>query len=187
MTLVVGLGNPEPAYKNNRHNIGFMVIDEFISNLNPTKINKSSFNGELYRTSKTLFLKPLTFMNNSGQSVVKVVNYFDIDKVIVIHDDLELLFGTLRLKHGGGHGGHNGLRSIDAHIGRDYDRVRVGISKPINKEDIANYVLSNFNKKQMECLPKIISYSCEALECLLKNDIMDCASRYTIRQSLCEK
>lgn len=186
MTLVVGLGNPEPAYKNNRHNIGFMVIDSFISNLNPTKINKSSFGAELYKTSKTLFLKPLTYMNNSGLSVVTVMKYFDVKKVIVIHDDLEIPFGTLRIKHGGGNGGHNGLKSIDAHISNDYDRIRIGISKPKNKEDIVHYVLSDFSKKEKECLSVVISYAKEALEYLLDHSAYEAASRYNIKKSLCE-
>ena len=186
MILVVGLGNPEPAYKDNRHNIGFMVIDSFISNLNPSKINKSSFNGELYKFSKILFLKPLTYMNNSGLSIINVMNYFDIKRVIVIHDDLELPFGSIRIKHSGGNGGHNGLKSIDAHISRNYDRIRIGISKPENKQDIANYVLSNFSKKQKECLPKIISYACETLKYLLDHTAVQTASRYN-KKNLCEK
>ena len=187
MTLVVGLGNPGPAYKYNRHNIGFMVIDNFIYNLNPSKINKSSFNGELYKTSKTLFLKPHTYMNNSGLSVVQVMNYFDIKRVIVIHDDIEIPFGSVRIKHGGGNGGHNGLKSLDTHIGKDYDRIRLGISKPTDKEEVANFVLSNFSKKEKECLPKIISYACEALEYLLNHDTLECASKYNIKKSLCDE
>jgi len=187
MTLIVGLGNPGPTYKNSRHNIGFMVIDKFIHDLNPSKINKSSFQGELYKTSKTLFLKPLTYMNNSGLSVLQVMNYFDIKRVIVIHDDIEIPFGSIRIKHGGGNGGHNGLKSIDAHIGKNYDRIRLGISKPINKEDIANYVLSNFSIKEQKCLPKIISYASEALEYLLSQDAIKCASKYNIKKSLCDE
>ena len=187
MTLVVGLGNPGPTYKNNRHNIGFMVIDKFIYDLNPSKINKSSFNGELYKTSKTLFLKPHTFMNNSGLSVVQVMKYFDVNRVIAIHDDIEIPYGSVRIKHGGGNGGHNGLKSLDAHIGRDYDRIRLGISKPLNKEDVANFVLSNFSKKEQVCLPKIISYACEALGYLLNHTALECASKYNIKKSLCEE
>ncbi len=187
MTLVVGLGNPGPAYKNNRHNIGFMVIDKFIYDLNPSKINKSSFNGELYKSSKTLFLKPHTFMNNSGLSVATVMKYFDVQRVIVIHDDIEIPYGSVRIKHGGGNGGHNGLKSIDAHIGRDYDRIRLGISKPADKEEVADFVLSNFSKKEKECLPKIISYASEALEYLLEHDATECASKYNIKKTLCEE
>lgn len=187
MTLIVGLGNPGPTYKNNRHNIGFMVIDKFICDLNPSKINKNSFNGELYKSKKTLFLKPHTFMNNSGLSVVQVMKYFNVNRVIVIHDDIEIPYGSVRIKHGGGNGGHNGLKSLDAHIGKDYDRIRLGVSKPADKEDVANYVLSNFSKKEQMCLPKIISYASEALEYLLEHDAMECASKYNIKKSLCEK
>ena len=187
MTLVVGLGNPGPTYKNNRHNIGFMVIDKFIYDLNPSKVNKSSFNGELYKTSNTLFLKPHTFMNNSGLSVIQVIKYFDVNRIIVIHDDIELPFGSIRIKHGGGNGGHNGLKSLDAHIGKDYDRIRLGISKPANKEDVADFVLSNFSNKERLCLPKIISYASEALEYLLSHNAAECASKYNIKKSLCEE
>ncbi len=185
MTLVVGLGNPTPAYKNNRHNIGFMAIDYLLDSLNPTKINKSTFNGELFKSSKTLFLKPMTYMNNSGESVLKVVNYYDIEDIIVVHDDLEIPFGSIRLKKGGGNGGHNGLRSIDAHIGKDYERVRIGISKPIYKEDISNYVLSDFTKVEQLCLPKILEHSKNAIECLLENDMASCQSKYSIKKSIC--
>ncbi len=187
MTLVVGLGNPEATYKNNRHNIGFMVIDKVLYDLNPSKINKSSFNGELYKTSKTLFLKPQTYMNNSGLSVVQVMNYFDVKRVIVIHDDIEIPYGSIRIKHGGGNGGHNGLKSIDSHIGRDYDRIRLGISKPAYKEEVANFVLSDFSKSEQKCLPKILSYASEALSYLLEHDALMCASRYNIKKSLCEE
>ena len=187
MTLIVGLGNPGPTYKNSRHNIGFMVIDKFIYDLNPTKINKSYFNGELYKVSDTLFLKPHTFMNNSGLSVIQVIKYFDVNRIIVIHDDIELPFGSVRIKHGGSNGGHNGLKSLDAHIGKDYDRIRLGISKPANKEDVADFVLSNFSNKERLCLSKIISYASEALGYLLKHDALECASKYNIKKSLCKE
>ncbi len=187
MTLVVGLGNPGSSYKNSRHNIGFMVIDEFISNLNPIKIQKSSFKGELYKTSNTLFLKPMTYMNNSGESVLAVVNYYNIKRVIVIHDDIEIPFGSIRIKHAGGNGGHNGLKSIDTHFGKDYDRIRIGISKPNHKEDIVHYVLGNFSKEQRECLAHIISYALKVLEYLLEHDAQETAQMWSVKKSICEK
>ena len=185
MTLVVGLGNPTPAYKNSRHNVGFMVIDAILDNQNPTKINKAFFNGELYKISKTLFLKPLTFMNNSGESVVKVVNYYDVKKIIVIHDDLEIPFGSFRIKSGGGNGGHNGLKSIDAHIGKDYIRVRIGISKPAFKDDISNYVLSDFSKSEKICLQKVLAQAKDAVGCLIEDKLVNCQSKYSTKKSIC--
>ena len=145
MTLVVGLGNPDLQYKNNRHNVGFMVIDALLDD-HPLaeKITKSNFKGELFKVPSMLLLKPTTYMNLSGESVRAVDDYFKPEQIIVIHDDLDLPFGTLRFKIGGGHGGHNGLRSIDAHIGAEYIRVRIGIGKPFHKSDVANYVLSDF-------------------------------------------
>ena len=118
MTLIVGFGNPDLQYKNNRHNVGFMVVDGLIDGQTSCeKITKTNFKGELFKAPSMLLLKPSTYMNLSGESVRAVSDYFKPDHVIVIHDDLDLPFGTLRFKIGGGHGGHNGLRSIDAHIG----------------------------------------------------------------------
>jgi PTH1 family peptidyl-tRNA hydrolase len=118
MKLIVGLGNPGREYTKNRHNIGFMVIDELISRLGASSISKTSFKGELYKAGDTLLLKPQTYMNLSGESVQAVYHFYDIelDNIVVIHDDLDLAFGAIRVKKGGGHGGHNGLRSIDKHI-----------------------------------------------------------------------
>ncbi len=187
MTLVVGLGNPTESYKNNRHNIGFKVIDSLIDDLNSSKISKHSFNAKLYKTSNTLFLKPATYMNNSGLSVISVVNYYKIKRVIVIHDDIELIFGSIRIKHSGGNAGHNGLKSIDAHFGKDYDRIRIGIGKPQYKEEIANYVLSDFSKMEKECLPIIINHAKNTLEFLLKNSISETSTKFTSKKSLCDK
>jgi PTH1 family peptidyl-tRNA hydrolase len=127
--LIVGLGNPGPKYQNTRHNVGFMVIDELINRLNPTKLSSSSFNGELYKTKNHYLLKPYTFMNLSGECVIKVKNFYkiEVDDIVVIHDDLDLPFGSVRFKKGGGHGGHNGLKSCDSFITKEYIRVRIGI------------------------------------------------------------
>ena len=150
MTLFVGLGNPGAKYENTRHNIGFRVIDKLVDDSNARDISKFSFEGELYRIVDTLFLKPTTFMNLSGKSVIAVKNFFkiDLEDIIVIHDDIDLPFGAVRFKKGGGHGGHNGLKSIDSAISKDYFRVRLGISKPAFKSEVANYVLSDFSPSQ---------------------------------------
>jgi len=180
--LIVGLGNPGPTYETTRHNIGFMVIDELISRHNATKLSSSSFQGELFKFSNHFLLKPLTYMNLSGNSIVAVKKFYKVDEVVVIHDDLDLPFGTLRFKHGGGHGGHNGLRSTDERISKDYARVRMGIGKPEHKGEVASYVLSDFNTKESTHLNEWISKTCEAVEFLLNNSIEDTSSKYTIKK-----
>ena len=131
--LIVGLGNPGPNYEKTRHNIGFMVVDELINRFSANKLSSSSFNGELFKFSNHFLLKPLTFMNLSGTSVAAVKKFYKIDEVIVIHDDLDLPFGTLRFKYGGGHGGHpprgrlgGGRYARQRHLGRQHGRHRRG-------------------------------------------------------------
>jgi len=179
--LIVGLGNPGPAYAKNRHNIGFMVIDELVRRHNAQKLSSSSFNGELFKFSNHFLLKPFTYMNLSGNSIQAVKKFYKVDEVVVIHDDLDLPFGTLRFKHGGGHGGHNGLKSTDEMIGREYTRVRLGIGKPQHKGEVASYVLSDFSSAEAEHLSSWISHACEAIESLLEDSLEDVSSKYTIK------
>lgn len=181
--LIVGLGNPGPNYELNRHNIGFMVIDELVKRNNASKHSSlSSFKGELFKFSKHFLLKPHTYMNLSGHSIAAVKNFYKIDKVVVIHDDLDLPFGTLRFKFGGGHGGHNGLKSTDEKISRNYIRVRMGIGKPEHKSEVSSYVLSDFNEEESKHLNGWISHTCEAVEFLLNNSLEDTASKYSIKK-----
>ncbi len=180
--LIVGLGNPGLTYSKNRHNIGFMVIDKLIKRNNAQKLSSSSFEGELFKFKNHFLLKPLTYMNLSGNSVVKVKNFYKIDDVVVIHDDLDLPFGTLRFKKGGGHGGHNGLKSIDEKITREYIRVRLGIGKPEHKGEVASYVLSDFTDFEYEYLDFLITQASNAVESLLKNSLEDVSSKYTIKK-----
>ncbi len=188
MTLLVGLGNPDLQYKNNRHNVGFMVIDALLDD-HPLaeKITKSNFKGELFKVPSMLLLKPTTYMNLSGESVRAVDDYFKPEQIIVIHDDLDLPFGTLRFKIGGGHGGHNGLRSIDAHIGAEYIRVRIGIGKPLHKSDVASYVLSDFSVCQREFLPEILNHVKKSIKALLNGDLKEVALQYSLKNSHCEQ
>lgn len=187
MTLIVGLGNPDLQYKNNRHNVGFMVIDALIGGQSSCeKITKANFKGELFKAPSMLLLKPTTYMNLSGESVRSVDDYFKPDQIIVIHDDLDLPFGTLRFKIGGGHGGHNGLRSIDAHIGAEYIRVRIGIGKPEHKSDVARYVLSDFSACQREFLPEIILHVKKSIKALLTGDLKEVSLQYSLKQTLCD-
>ena len=112
--LIVGLGNPGTDYETTRHNIGFMVVDELNHRLDSVNVTKTAFLGNCYKSKNHFLLQPLTFMNLSGESVLKVKNFYKQENVVVIHDDLDLPFGSLRFKHGGGNGGHNGLKSIDS-------------------------------------------------------------------------
>ena len=180
--LIVGLGNPGSTYAHTRHNIGFMVIDELIRRTSATAISKASFHGELFKFQDNYLLKPMTFMNLSGRSVIAVRSFYKIDEVCVIHDDLDLPFGALRFKTGGGNGGHNGLRSIDDAISKEYMRVRMGIGKPINKGEVASYVLSDFTKEQSTQLEAWISKAADAVIKLQDMSLDDVSSQYSIKQ-----
>ncbi len=153
MKLIVGLGNPGKKYELNRHNIGFLFIDYLIDTLRASKIS-SKFKGDLFRANDFLLLKPSTFMNLSGESAVLVKNYYKIENenIIVVHDDIDLPLGAIRIKRGGSSGGHNGLKSLDKHIGSDYWRIRIGVGRPENKADVINFVLNDFKKEELECL-----------------------------------
>ena len=180
--LIVGLGNPGSEYAMSRHNIGFMVVDALIKRQNAQKLSSSSFEGELFKFQNHFLLKPLTFMNLSGNSIAKVKKFYKVEDVVVIHDDLDLSFGTLRFKHGGGHGGHNGLRSTDEKISKEYIRVRMGIGKPEHRGEIVSYVLGSFNEEEITHLQVWIDKACEAIEFLLKNSLDDTSSLYTIKK-----
>ncbi|OQX73327.1 MAG: aminoacyl-tRNA hydrolase [Campylobacteraceae bacterium 4484_4] len=185
MVLIVGLGNPDEKYLRNRHNVGFMVLDKLIGDLKPTPVSKSSFRGELYKYRNILLLKPMTYMNLSGESVQAVAHYYKPERIIVIHDELDIDLGRIKLKHDGGHGGHNGLKSIDAHIGSDYDRIRIGISKPSDKSKVISYVLSDFSKEEQECLEKVIDKAAELALELSEKGFKEVQSRFSSRQNLC--
>jgi PTH1 family peptidyl-tRNA hydrolase len=151
MKLFVGLGNPGAKYAENRHNVGWMAVDA-IARAHGFGPERAKFQGRLAEGTlggeKVLILKPETFMNLSGQSVGEAVRFHKLapDDVIVFHDELDLAPGRLRVKHGGGHAGHNGLRSLHQHIGPDYRRVRIGIGHPGDKNRVADYVLRDFHK-----------------------------------------
>jgi len=181
MFLIVGLGNPGTKYENSRHNIGFLVVDEIINNLFPSLITKKEFKGLLYKDKNLLLLKPTTFMNLSGLSVAAVKNFFKIenDKIVVIHDDIDLCFGAIRFKKDGGNGGHNGLKSIDEHIKNDYIRVRIGIGKPKDKSQIASYVLSDFSKEEKRYLKDIIKKAATATLALTQKSLDEVRSKFS--------
>ena len=157
MKLLVGLGNPGVKYAHNRHNIGFMAMDQIASDHGFASW-RSKFQGQIadgrIGSEKVTLLKPETFMNLSGQSVGETMRYLKLapDDVIVFHDEIDLAPGKVRLKTGGGHAGHNGLRSIHGHIGPDYDRVRMGVGHPGHKDAVPGFVLRDFPKADAEWL-----------------------------------
>ena len=182
MTLIVGLGNPGTEYASTRHNIGFMVIDELLRRNAHQDVSKSSFQGETYKSKTNIYLKPMTYMNLSGKSILKVKNFYKINKVIVIHDDLDLPFGTLRFKLGGGHGGHNGLKSTDSVITKEYIRVRMGIGRPKNKGEVSSFVLSSFSQEEEPYLSEWISKAADAVEEMSIGDWEKVASLHSVKK-----
>ncbi len=183
MFLVVGLGNPGAKYHYTRHNIGFRVVDKLISTSKAIDISKKAFLGELYKTSDILFLKPLTFMNLSGKSIKAVMDFYkiDLDSLIVIHDDLDLALGAVKFKRGGSSGGHNGLKSIDEMVGKDYLRVRVGIGKPQQKGEVVSYVLSPFSEQEELTVKKVIDYIDEIFDKIKTTELNELKSKYTTK------
>lgn len=157
MRLIVGLGNPGPRYARNRHNIGFLALDE-IARVHRAAPFRKRFQGEaseaVLGSERVILLKPMTFMNESGRSVQEAASFFKISlgDIAVFHDELELPFAKVRVKVGGGIAGHNGLRSISAHVGNDYRRVRLGIGHPGAKELVHGHVLSDFAKAERQQL-----------------------------------
>ncbi len=186
MILLVGLGNPGTEYQANRHNIGFMVIDQLVDELKAVNVTKSSFKGALYKTPHFYLLKPFTYMNLSGESVQAVKNYFKLDDVIVFHDELDIPLGSIRIKNGGSSGGHNGLKSLDAHIGADYDRIRLGIGRPEFKNDVTRHVLGNFSKEEIPCVQKVIAHAVEIAKESKVLDNKELIKKYVSKKSICE-
>ncbi len=153
MFLICGLGNPGIKYSKNRHNVGFKLVDKIIKRFLLTKVKddkiKQLFNGKI-NGHKVFVLKPLTFMNLSGKVISEILNFYKIgiNNTFVVHDDLDLKLAKIKLKKGGGSGGHNGLESIDEFIGNKYYRIRIGIDHPGNKDLVPNYVLNNFTAQE---------------------------------------
>ena len=160
MLLFVGLGNPTPDSENNRHNVGFKIIDSINKKFSLSK-QKPKFKGLLttgnIANKKVYAIKPLTFMNNSGVCIRELIEYFKInaEDIIVFHDDLDVEFGKIKAKFGGSSAGHNGIASIDKFVGKDYSRIRIGIGKPKNGIEVADYVLQNFDEEESEGIEKI--------------------------------
>ena len=176
MLLFVGLGNPTPDSENNRHNIGFKMIDALNQKFELSK-QKPKFKGLLttgdINDKKVYAIKPLTFMNNSGICIRELIEYFKIDPedVIVFHDDLDIEFGKIKAKFGGSSAGHNGIASIDKFIGKDYSRVRIGIGKPKGNIEIGDYVLQNFEEEEIDGINKISDNIIESISILIQKKL----------------
>lgn len=175
MQLLIGLGNPGQKYRYNRHNLGFMVLDEVVRRYSFSSFRRRfhslASEGEL-GGEKFLALKPTTFVNESGRAVGEALRFFKLssDSVIVVHDELDLRPMKIRTKFGGGNAGHNGLRSIDSHIGTEYWRVRIGIGHPEEKHLVHPYVLSDFNKTEITEISQLIAATAEAAPLLGAKD-----------------
>ena len=175
--LIAGLGNPGAGYAGNRHNAGYLVADELARRIGgrfkPGKFRTSVAEGRLDGTPVTV-LKPLSFMNESGGPVAGLRGFYHLppDRIVVIHDELDLPFGTLRIKLGGGDNGHNGLRSVTAALGtREYFRVRVGIGRPPGRMDAADYVLHDFSSPERKVVPEVLERAADATEALLAHGL----------------
>ena len=176
MILFVGLGNPTPDSENNRHNIGFKIIDSINKKFSLSK-QKPKFKGLLTTGNigekKVYAIKPLTFMNNSGTCIRELIEYFKIEAedVIVFHDDLDIEFGKIKAKFGGSSAGHNGIASIDKFIGKEYSRVRIGIGKPKDGIEVADYVLQNFNEDEVLGMEKTLTNITESISILVEKKL----------------
>lgn len=182
MFLIVGLGNPGLQYENTRHNIGFKVIDNIAKEYN-IEINRQKFKGVygegFINGEKVILLKPSTYMNLSGESIREVVDFYKLtcEDIVVIYDDISLDVGRLRIREKGSAGGHNGIKSIIAHLGTDvFPRIKVGVGQP--NVDLVNYVLGKFTDKEMEVLSESIDASTKAVSEIIKDDVKSAMNKF---------
>ena len=176
MLLLVGLGNPNPNNTNNRHNVGFFVIDAINQKFKLSK-QKPKFKGllttGLIDEQKVYAIKPLTFMNSSGVCIKELVDYFkmDIKNIFVFHDDMDISIGKTKVKFGGSSAGHNGIESIDKNIGKNYSRIRIGIGRPKNNTTGADHVLENFTSDEIQCMTNVMNNITESLSILINKKL----------------
>lgn len=188
--LIVGLGNPGNRYAQTRHNIGYLVVDELLERIGGTlartKARAQAASGRLPAAgglpgARVVLARPSTYMNESGQPVGQLARFHSIDpdRIIAIHDDVDLDFDSVRLKRGGGEGGHNGLRSMTSHLGsRDYLRVRAGVGRPPGRMDTADYVLGRFSAQERTALPIFVSDLADAVEALIADGLEPAQQRF---------
>ncbi|WP_453992539.1 aminoacyl-tRNA hydrolase [Bacillus nitroreducens] len=187
MKLIVGLGNPGRQYEETRHNIGFKVIDELSEQLN-IPLDKAKFNGifgqGMVNGEKVLLLKPLTYMNLSGECIRPLMDYYDIlvDEILVIYDELDLPVGKIRLREKGSAGGHNGMKSIINHLGtQEFKRIRIGINRPTNGMKITDYVLGRFQAEESEDIKNAIRNSSEAAQAWLSTPFLQVMNEFNAK------
>ncbi|MDP2904622.1 MAG: aminoacyl-tRNA hydrolase [Methylovulum sp.] len=176
--LMVGLGNPGRQYEKTRHNVGFLFLDKLLAGSNGVWVVHSRFQGLIAEygcaSGKVVLLKPQTFMNQSGQSVGKVARYYKLlpEEILVVHDELDFDVGSVRLKKGGGHAGHNGLRDIVAHLGsNEFYRLRIGIGRPAAGKVVADYVLSVPSKSELQLLGDVFDLSVGFVDQMIVGDM----------------
>lgn len=184
MKLIVGLGNPGKQYENTRHNIGFEVIDE-LSNRFSIPLNQSKFKGlygiGFHQGEKVILLKPLTYMNLSGESIRAVCDYYqiDIENIVIIYDDLDLPVGKIRLRQKGSAGGHNGIKSTVAHLGtQEFNRIRIGIDRPKNGMKVPDYVLGRFHDEERPLTQEAVKKSAAACEAWLEKPFLQVMNEF---------
>ncbi|SDK60286.1 aminoacyl-tRNA hydrolase [Sediminibacillus albus] len=184
MKCIVGLGNPGKKFEQTRHNIGFMIIDELAARYQ-LKLKKKKFNGlyamETIYGEKVLLLEPQTYMNLSGESLRPLIDYYgiDISDTVVIYDELDLPLGKIRLREKGGHGGHNGIRSIIDHLGtKEFKRIRVGIGRPSIPQPVPDYVLGTFNKEEQQEANAVIQKAADACEAWMQKPFLEVMNEF---------
>lgn len=182
--MIIGLGNPGKDYEKTRHNIGFQVIDELHHRLSAPPM-QSKFNGmyTIMHTpkGKVMLVKPLTYMNLSGECVAPLMDYYDVavDQITVIYDDLDFSPGEIRLRQKGSAGGHNGMKSLIAHLGTDkFNRIRMGIGRPMSRMKVSDYVLSSFSKEEMPLIEDTVRKSADACEAWFENPFLEVMNKY---------
>lgn len=187
MKIIAGLGNPGDPYRMTRHNMGFLVLDALAEDAG-IAVQKKKFEALLgdgrIGNERVLLVKPQTFMNLSGQSIRQAADFYQKtpEEIIVVHDDLDLPFGTVRIKVGGGDGGHKGIRSLMDHLGGAFTRVRLGIGKPSFKDDTEHYVLQPFPKADLETLAEVVRKACEAVREILDSGVRPAMNRFNTRE-----
>lgn len=189
LAAIVGLGNPGGEHQGDRHNVGYDLVEELARRYGGSFKAESRFHGELARVSvdghDLRLLKPTTFMNRSGRSVQALVSFLklDPDAILVAHDELDLPVGELRLKRGGGHGGHNGLRDLHQHLGPDFLRLRIGIGHPGHKDRVTGYVLNRPPEAERRLLDEAVDRACDEVPTLLRDGLDRAMTRLHTKES----
>ena len=187
MKVVVGLGNPGRRYERTRHNVGVLVVERLAERWGFSASQRSQLGASVgdgnIRHERALLAMPQSFMNRSGHPVASLAGYYKLppEEVTVVHDDLELAFGEVRCKSGGGHGGHNGLRDVHKHLGSGFSRVRVGVGRPPDGWDVADYVLGKWSPEEAASLDGVLDTAADAVETILTDGIVSAISQFDSR------